>query len=163
MKSLLLQLKTFSLPLNPSLVLLSLGFSLCMSTPVQAADFRSIFTEKAIAYDAPSAEAVKLYIMAKGYPVEVIVNLGTWVKVRDQRSGLSWVAGKDLDAQRTVLVTDNAEIKEKESADAKLLGTVEKDVVLELLSPSINKGWVKVKHRGGIVGYIQSSAIWGLY
>ncbi|MEO1948357.1 MAG: SH3 domain-containing protein, partial [Methylophilaceae bacterium] len=91
------------------------------------------------------------------------VNLGAWVKVFDQRSDLSWVAGKDLDVKRTVLVTDNTEIKEKESADAKLLGRVEKDVVLELLSPSINKGWVKVKHRDGIVGYIQSSAIWGLY
>jgi len=163
MKSLFQQLKTFSLWLNPSLVLLSLGFSLCVSMQGQAADFRSILKEKAIAYDAPSAEAVKLYIMAKGYPVEVIVDLGAWVKVRDQRSGLSWVAGKDLDAHRTVLVTDNTEIKEKESADANLLGKVEKDVVLELLSPSINKGWIKVKHRDGIVGYIQSSAIWGLY
>ncbi|HIE90273.1 MAG: SH3 domain-containing protein [Methylophilaceae bacterium] len=163
MKSLLSQLKTFSLRLNRSLILLGLGFSLCVPTLVQAANFRSILPEKAIAYDAPSAEAVKLYIMQQGYPVEVIVNLGAWVKVFDQRSDLSWVAGKDLDVKRTVLVTDNTEIKEKESADAKLLGRVEKDVVLELLSPSINKGWVKVKHRDGIVGYIQSSAIWGLY
>jgi SH3-like domain-containing protein len=163
MKSLLSQLKTFSLRLNRSLILLGLGFSLCVPTLVQAANFRSILPEKAIAYDAPSAEAVKLYIMQQGYPVEVVVNLGAWVKVFDQRSDLSWVAGKDLDVKRTVLVTDNTEIKEKESADAKLLGRVEKDVVLELLSPSINKGWVKVKHRDGIVGYIQSSAIWGLY
>ncbi len=162
MKSLLSQLKTFSLRLNRSLILLGLGFSLCVPTLVQAANFRSILPEKAIAYDAPSAEAVKLYIMQQGYPVEVVVNLGAWVKVFDQRSDLSWVAGKDLDVKRTVLVTDNTEIKEKESADAKLLGRVEKDVVLELLSPSINKGWVKVKHRDGIVGYIQSSAIWGL-
>ncbi len=162
MKSLLSQLKTFSLRLNRSLILLGLGFSLCVPTLVQAANFRSILPEKAIAYDAPSAEAVKLYIMQQGYPVEVVVNLGAWVKVFDQRSDLSWVAGKDLDVKRTVLVTDNTEIKEKESADAKLLGLVEKDVVLELLSPSINKGWVKVKHRDGIVGYIQSSAIWGL-
>jgi SH3-like domain-containing protein len=148
---------------NPSLVLLSLGFSLGLSTPVQAADFRSILPAKAIAYDAPSAESTKLYIMEQGYPVEVIVNLGAWVKVRDQRRGLSWVEGKDLDTKHTVLVTDNTEIKDAESSDAKLLATVEKDVVLELLSPSINKGWVKIKHRDGIVGYIQSSAIWGLY
>lgn len=118
---------------------------------------------KAIAYDAPSTQSNKLYVMGQGYPVEVIVNLGAWLKVRDQRSGLSWVEGKDLDKKRMVLVTDNTDIKAAESLESKLLATIEKDVVLELLSPKINKGWVKVKHRDGIMGYVQSSAIWGLY
>lgn len=149
--------------LNPTLAMLSLGFSLCFATQAQAAEFRSVMPAKAIAYDAPSAQSNKLYVMGQGYPVEVIVNLGAWVKVRDQRSGLSWVEGKDLDTKRMVLVTDNTDIKVAESLESKLLATVEKDVVLELLSPNINKGWVKVKHRDGIMGYIQSSAIWGLH
>ncbi|MGJ8619198.1 MAG: SH3 domain-containing protein [Methylophilaceae bacterium] len=149
--------------LNPSKVLLGLGFSLCIAMHAHAGDFRSILPAKAITYDAPSAASKKLFIMNHGYPVEIIVNLGEWVKVRDQLSGLSWIEGKDLDTKRTVLVTDNTDIKEAEGADSKLLATVEKDVVLELVSPNINNGWVKVKHQGGIVGYIQSSAIWGLY
>ena len=156
-------LKYFSSWLNPSLALLSLGFSLCFSMQVQAAEFRSVLPIKAVAYDAPSAESAKVYIMHQGYPVEVIVNLGDWLKVRDQRSGLSWIQGKDLDEKRTVLVTDSTDIKATESATAQLLATVDKDVVLELVSPKINNGWVKVKHRDGIVGYIQNSAIWGLH
>lgn len=155
------QFKSFRTWLNPSLVLLSLGFSLVHAMHAQAADFRSILPVKAIAYDAPSAESTKLYVMNQGYPVEVIVNLGEWVKVRDQRSGLSWVEGKDLDSKQMVLVTDHTEIRETESVDGKLLATVEKDVVLELLSPKMNWGWVKVKHQNGISGYIQNSAIWG--
>lgn len=162
MKTLFSKFNTSALRLNPSLVLLSLGFSLCLAIQAQAADFRSILPAKAITYDAPSAEATKTYIMTKGYPVEVIVNLGAWVKVRDQRGGLSWVEGKDLDAKRTVVVIANTEIKETENADSKLLATVEKDVILEVLSPGINLGWVKVKHRDGISGYIQSNVIWGL-
>ncbi len=149
--------------LSPSKVFISLGFSLCLALQANAADFRSILPTKAITYDAPSAASKKLFIMQQGYPVEIIVNLGEWVKVRDQLSGLSWIEGKDLDTKRTVLVTDSTDIKEAESADSKLLATVEKDVVLELVSPSIRNGWVKVKHQDGIVGYIQSSAIWGLY
>lgn len=148
---------------NPNLMLLSLGFSLCFASLAQAADFRSILSLKAVAYDAPSAEAKKLYVMAQGYPVEVIVNLGDWVKVRDQRSGLSWVEGKSLDKKRMVLVTDNTDIKAAGSLEAKLIATVEKDVVLELVSPKVKRGWVEVKHRDGLVGYIQSTAIWGLY
>ncbi len=148
---------------NPSLALLSLGFCLLLIGPVNAAEYRSVLPQKAIAYDAPSAASKKLYVMAQGYPVEVIVDLGAWLKVRDQRSGLSWVEGKDLDKKRMILVTDQTDIKAAESLEAKLLATVEKDVVLELLSPRINKGWVKVKHQDGITGYIQSSAVWGLH
>jgi SH3-like domain-containing protein len=163
MKLLLSKFNLFLLRLNPSLVLLSLGFSFCLSAQVQAADFRSILPAKAIAYDAPSVASTKAYIMTQGYPVEVIVNLGAWVKVRDQRGGLSWLEGKDLDVKKTVLVIANAEIKAAESADSALLASVEKDVVLELLSPNINQGWVKVKHRDGVTGYIHSNAIWGQY
>lgn len=163
MKLLLAKFKCFSSWLNPSLVLLSLGFSLAFPMLAQAADFRSILPVKAITYDAPSTESNKLYIMNQGYPVEVIVDLGAWIKVRDQRSGLSWVEGKDLDSKQMVLVTDNTDIRETESVDGKLIATVEKDVVLELLSPKMNWGWVKVKHQNGISGYIQSSAIWGLH
>lgn len=163
MKHWLSKFKIFSSWLNPSLVLLCLGFSFSFAIPANAAEFRSILPIKAISYDAPSAESNKLYIMNQGYPVEVIVDLGAWVKVRDQRSGLSWVEGKDLDSKRMVLVTDHTEIREAESTEAKLLATVEKDVVLELLSPSINKGWVNVKHQDGVAGYVQSSAIWGLH
>lgn len=143
--------------------MLSLVVSFCLPAQAHAADFRSILPEKTISYDAPSAEATKLYIMRQGYPVEVIVNLGAWVKVRDQQGSLSWVAGKDLGTARTVLVIASTDVREAESAEAKLLATVEKDVVLEVLSPSLNQGWVKIKHRDGLVGYVQSSAIWGLY
>jgi SH3-like domain-containing protein len=163
MKFWLSKFKYFSSRLNPSLALLSLGFSLSFTMQVYAADFRSILPAKAISYDAPSAASNKLYIMHQGYPVEVIVNLGAWVKVRDQKSGLSWVEGKDLDTKRMVLVTDQTDIRETESADGKLIATVEKDVVLELLSPNMNWGWVKVRHQDGLSGYIQSSAIWGLH
>lgn len=148
---------------SPSLALLSLGFCLSFSGQALAAEYRSIVPQKAIAYDAPSAASKKLYVMPQGYPVEVIVNLGAWLKVRDQQSGLSWVEGKDLDKKRMVLVTSHADIKEAESAEAKLMATVEKDVVLELVSPNLNKGWVKVKHQDGITGYIRSSAVWGLH
>jgi SH3-like domain-containing protein len=163
MKSELSKFKFLSSWLNPSLVLLSLGFSLIFTTSANAAEFRSILPAKAISYDAPSAESNKLYIMKQGYPVEVIVNLGAWVKVRDQQSGLSWLEGKDLDSKRMLIVTDTTEIRDAENTNAKLLATVEKDVVLELLSPNINNGWVKVKHLDGITGYIQSSTIWGLH
>jgi SH3-like domain-containing protein len=151
------QINFFKLILIPGFALLSLVFS-CSAL---ALEFRSIAPAKAIMYDAPSLEATKLYILSNAYPVEIIVNLGDWVKVRDQLGSLSWIESKNLSAKRTVIVTENTEIKSAENANASLLATIEKDVALEMLSPIIKNGWVKVKHRDGIIGFVQASALWG--
>lgn len=135
--------------------------SLIFSISAQALDFRSVASTKAILYDAPSVEASKLYILWQGYPVEVIVNLGEWIKVRDALGGLSWIEGKQLSDKRTVLVINKTDIKSAEDAASILVATVEKDVVLELLPSTSKTGWVKVKHRDGSIGYVPSSALWG--
>lgn len=148
---------------NPSLAKLCLGFCLCLTMAAHAAEFRSVVEPKLVTYDAPSASAKQKYIISQGYPLEVVVDLGEWVKVRDQKRGLSWVQGNGLDTKRTVLVTEATDIKVSEQINAALLATVEQDVVLELLSTKVSQGWVKVKHQDGIEGYIRANTIWGLY
>ena len=54
------------------------------------------------------------------------------------------------------------DIKSTENAGSTLLALVEKDVTLELMSPIINNGWVKVKHRDGMMGFVHASALWGV-
>jgi len=148
----------FSKPLS----LLGLALAgLVFSFSASALEFRSIGPAKAILYDAPSSEASKLYILNSGYPVEIIVDLGAWIKVRDQLGSLSWVEGKDLSNKRTLLVLAKTEIKSAEDAASPLLATVEKDVVLELVSSGIKNGWVKIKHRDGITGFVQIANVWG--
>jgi SH3-like domain-containing protein len=136
--------------------------ALAFSCAANAIDYRSIAPAKAISYDAPSLQSDKLYILNSGYPVEIIVNLDGWVKVRDALGGLSWVESKALSTKRTVLVTAKTEIKSAEDAASNVVATVDKDVVLELLSPTIKNGWVKVKHRDGITGFVQAINTWGL-
>ena len=141
--------------------LLILFAGLAFSFSVQALEYRSISLAKVITYDAPSKEASKLYILGGGYPVEVIVNLGDWIKVRDNQGGLSWVESKSLTTKRTVLVLNKTDIKASEDATSALVATVEKDVVLELLAGSTNSNWVKVKHRDGVTGFVQVDKLWG--
>ena len=134
---------------------------LALSFSALALDFRSIVPAKVITYDAPSKEASKLYILGSGYPVEVIVNLGDWIKVRDNQGGLSWVESKSLSTKRTVLVLAKTDIKAAEDAASALVATVEKDVVLELVAGGVNNNWVKVKHRDGVTGFVQVDKLWG--
>ena len=131
-----------------------------------ALEYRSVAVPKAVLYDAPSAQGRKLFVIGQGYPLEVVVNLDAWLKVRDNHGSLSWVDAKQLASKRTVLVTMNrAEIRQAADANSTLLGRVEKDVVLDLLEPPsfdvAGKSWVKVKHADDIMGYIPTSAVWG--
>ena len=126
-----------------------------------AAEFRSVIVPKAVVYDTPSAQGKKVYLLGQGYPVEVIVNLAEWVKVRDKKGGLSWIDAKQLSPKRTLLVVVLADIKPSPDMGVASIGRLEKDVVIDLLEPAKN-GWVKVKHRDGLTGFIQTSAVWGL-
>lgn len=144
------------------LCLLLATATLVLASPSYALDYRSVAVPKAVSYDAPSTESTKTYLLGQGYPVEIIVNLGNWLKVRDDQGGLSWVESKDLAENRTVLVTTATEIKASEDNAAATLATVQKDVVLDLVSPIIKNGWVNVKHRDGITGVVKASTVWGL-
>jgi SH3-like domain-containing protein len=134
---------------------------LAFSFTALALEFRSVAVTKVISYDAPSKEASKLFVLGNGYPLEVIVNLGDWIKVRDALGGLSWIEAKSLSAKRTVLVLAKTDIKTAEDSAAALVATVEKDVVLELVAGATKSGWQKVKHRDGAIGFVQSTALWG--
>ncbi len=151
------QIKFFKCLQLPGLALLSLVFSFS----AHALEFRSVVPPKAVLYDAPSKEASKQFILSGGYPVEVIVNLGDWTKVRDQLGSLSWIENKQLSSRRMVLVIAKTDIRMAEDATSALLATVDKDVVLELVSAGIKNGWVKVKHRDGVTGFVQIGSIWG--
>jgi len=132
--------------------------------PLSAAalEYRSVAVPKAVLYDAPSSSAKKVLLLSQYYPVEIIVNLGDWIKVRDAQGGIDWVEAKQLSSKRTVMVNINqAEIRQAADATSVLVATVEKDVALEVIDLKLNNGWLKVKHRDGATGYILISSTWG--
>ena len=127
-----------------------------------ALEFRSVAVPKAILFDAPSSAAKKIFILSQYYPVEVIVILADWVKVRDAEGAISWVEAKQLTAKRTVMVSANtAELKQAAEASSSLVATLEKNVVLELVDAPFSGGWIKVKHRNGAIGFVLVSSVWG--
>lgn len=127
-----------------------------------ALDYRSVAVPRAVLYDAPSAQGKKLFVVSQYYPLEVIVNLGEWIKVRDAGGGLAWIEAKQLTDKRTVLVrAEAAEARESADAAARPVFRASKDVALELLEAA-PAGWAKVRHRDGLTGYILSTEVWGL-
>lgn len=136
--------------------------ALLSAVPAWAVEFRSIAVSAVVLYDAPSAQAKKLYVVDRYYPVEIIVSLGEWMKVRDSRGELAWVEAKNLSAARMLLVTaTGAEVRVAPDAASAVAFRADKDVVLELLDAGAS-GWPKVRHRDGLTGFVQSSLVWGL-
>lgn len=126
-----------------------------------ALDYRSVGVPRGVLYDAPSANGKKLFVVSQFYPVEVIVDLGAWVKVRDKTGELAWIDNTQLATKRTVLVLDAADVRGSADAVAPVVFRADKDVALELVEPAGN-GWIKVRHRDGLTGFMLSSQVWGI-
>lgn len=133
-----------------------------MPFTVSALEFKSVSVSKAVLYDAPSSSAKKVLLLSQDYPVEIVVNLGDWLKVRDAQGSIHWVEAKQLSNKRMVIVsTAQAEIRQSADVNSNLLATLEKDVLLEVVDAKLTNGWLKVKHRDGVTGYILISSTWG--
>ncbi len=125
-----------------------------------AADFRSAAEAAVVLYDAPSAKSSKLFIVSRGYPLEVVVQVEGWVKVRDAAGTLSWVESKSLDNTRTVLLKTATTVRQKPAADAPAAFEAQRDLLLELVEGA-SAGWVHVRHRDGTAGYVRATDVWG--
>lgn len=140
---------------------LALLAALVLAGPAWALDYLSV-AEPAAMYDAPSAKARPLFAIAPGTPVEAVVTLDAWVKVRDPKGDLAWIEKRFLSQQRTVMVkADRAQVYTQPDDKSPLVFEAAKDVVLEFVEPG-PLGWAKVRHRDGQGGFIKASQVWGL-
>jgi len=134
---------------------------LLLPLPAAALDYLSL-AEAAVMYDAPSQKSAPLFVIARHTPVEVVVALESWYKVRDAAGGIAWVEKRQLSPKRTLQVTAaSAQVRAKADAGAALVFEAEKDVVLELVEAA-EAGWVKVRHRDGQGGFVRANQVWGL-
>lgn len=162
-------LRRFIIAAASSLLLVALT-----PTAAYALPYRAVGVNVAIEYDAPSHFARRLYLVTRYYPVEVIVNLAKWAKVRDWHGDLAWIEKKALSTQRTVLVTvPLADIRQAPNDHAPIVFQAARNVALQLLngggstisnsltSTTIPPGWLKVRHPDGQEGYVNISQVWG--
>ena len=126
-----------------------------------AAEFRSVQESAAVLYDAPSRAATPLFVVQRNYPLEVIVNLDAWIKVRDHAGALSWVEKKALGDKRMVLVTGaSAEVRARAEEGAPAVFVAAQNVALELVEVAPG-GWLRVRHADGAAGFVRAAQVWG--
>lgn len=126
-----------------------------------AAEFRAAAEPAVVLYDAPSVKSRKLFIVNRGYPLEVVVRVEGWFKVRDAAGALSWAEAKSLDTSRSVLVKiDTVKLRQKPADDAPATAEIRRDVLLDVIEPAV-AGWMQVRHRDGAAGFVRAAEVWG--
>jgi SH3-like domain-containing protein len=128
-----------------------------------AAEFRSVGDQPAVLYDAPSIKARKQWILTRQYPVEVVVVLEGYTKVRDAQGDFAWIESRFLTDRRTVLVrAPVTEVRGAPDEKAALVFQAQQNVVLELVEPPATSGWARVRHSDGRSGYARLKDLWGV-
>ena len=123
-------------------------------------EYRAVAENAAILYDGPTARSSKLFVVNKGYPLEVVVTVEGWVKVRDANGAFSWIEAKQLTDKRTVMVkVPLADVRAKPDEAALVAFQAQQDVLLDVVG--ISAGWVQVRHRDGGTGYVRAQQVWG--
>jgi SH3-like domain-containing protein len=142
--------------------LLGLAVAFAALTGVaHAIEFRSV-GQSSILFDSPSDKGKRLFIIAAGTPVEAVVTLDKWVKVRDAGGALAWIERRALAEKRTVIVAvPRAAVRQSATDDGPVAFEAVKDVVLDFVSQS-GDGWVQVRHKDGPAGYVKVNEVWGL-
>ena len=135
----------------------------------QAADYRATAEQPTVLYDGPSTKAKPLFLYGRDVPVELIVIVEGWAKVRDAGGTIGWIDRKGLSEKRMVVVrTPLADVRASGDDSAPLVFRAERDVLLELAEPASSSsttavpGWVRVRHRDGASGFIRITQVFGL-
>ncbi len=124
--------------------------------------YASIADMPAIVYDAPSAKAVKTFIFARLQPVEVLVRLDKWAKIRDAENTIGWVEAGALGNTRSVQIIANlAEVRDAPNENGSIVFVAQRSVLLESTGLTTPDGWLPVRHRDGQTGFVARAQIWG--
>jgi SH3 domain protein len=139
-------------------------FSLITISFFVQADFISVKVKQAVLFEGPSNATEKMFIVTEGYPLDVIVSLKDWKKVKDHNGKISWIESKYTHNERTVLILkDGAVIFNQANGKSHKLAYVDKFVVLKLNSSLLVGNWAQVKTQiEGLIGFINSEEVWGL-
>ncbi len=137
--------------------------ALALSACALATDYKQVTENNTILFDSPSAKSSKLYILGAGMPVEVIVSVAGWVKVRDASGTLGWVEPKQVGTRTQVQVkVPFASVRARADETAPVVFSAERDVLLTLAEPAASSGWVRVNHKDGVGGFIRIESLFGI-
>lgn len=142
----------------------SLFIALALLTAIPAASARDMVAVSRNEINMRSGAGTNheaLWVLSRGYPLQVLAKKGQWIQVRDFENDRGWVY-KPLTSTRAphhVVKVQVLNIRSKPSLKSRILA---KAVHGEILKTLGRKGdWVKVQQEGGPKGWVSRRLVWG--
>lgn len=143
------------------LATLFLGAALgLMASAVQAREKVSIVRDNVNMRAGPGTRTEALWALTRGYPLEVVGQRGSWIKVSDFEQDQGWVL-RSL-TQRTphhIVKAKVANLRSAPNTQSRVLGKAHYGDVMRTLER--RNGWVKVRHDNGRTGWVAQRLVWG--
>lgn len=145
-------------------LLIAKGAMICVllgtAASAHAFEFVSV-ASPAILYDAPSLKANKLFVATRYFPLEQIVSLDNWVKVRDSSGKLYWIEKRALSSKRFVtVILPVVAVRANPDENSVVAFQAPQQLALEWLGDT-GSGWLQVRHLDGVAGYVKINEVWG--
>jgi len=101
-----------------------------------------------------------VWLLSRGYPLQVLDRKGKWLQVRDFENDKGWVYRPLTDGTAHFVVKAKvANIRKGPSTKARVVGKAEYGDVLRTLA---HKGdWAKIRDADGLVGWVARRLLWG--
>jgi SH3-like domain-containing protein len=142
------------------------GLAATLSFVALADEFKQTNEAATIGYEGPSSRATKQFIYSRGTPLEVLVSIEGWYKVRDSQGALVWIERRALGERTNLQVKPNvsADVFASPDANSPVAFRVDGGVLLTLVaSPSPATGpFAQVRHRDGQTGFVRVDSVFGL-
>jgi len=142
-----------------SLFLITAGFLL--APPLLAGtEMISIKGEKVNMRSGPATSYNISWELGNGYPLKVLQKKRSWLKVKDFEGDTGWVYRK-LTSNKPHLIVKrkHVNIRKAPTTRSRIIGKANYGVVFATIKQK--KGWAKVKHESGLVGWIKRDLLWG--
>ena len=117
------------------------GGAACRRCCAARAEYKTTAEAPTVLYDAPSTQARPLFVYGRDVPVEVLVVVEGWTKIRDAGGAFGWIPNKGLADKRVLLVrTPVAEIRANPDDGSPIVFRAEQNVLLDLAESAASPG-----------------------
>jgi len=120
----------------------------------------SINSSKVNMRSGPGTKYKVVWVLKRGYPLQVIGEKNNWYRVRDFEGDTGWVFAP-LTGTRPHLVVkkDKVNLRSGPGTGYRIVAQARRGVVFRTVKQG--KGWVKVRHENGVTAWVSRKLLWG--
>ena len=134
-------------------------FFILVSAHTTNAELLLVSVSKARVRHGPGAEFATLWQATQGYPLKLVESKGEWFHIQDLEGDKGWIHKSVVQKADVVVVSGKIlNVRKGPGTTYPVVMKCERGVVLRKLDQK--KGWIKVKHADGEVGYVFANLVW---